>query len=185
MGKWWTLPLQQVGDEARQRRSRSCSQNNFAEAQQLGRRSKVRGQVCCRACSCVLPGGLAVVPGKRGCYVLDFPTGDVTSMELQCGDAGLGPTKIAPLLCSSEPPPGALRSALGPPASEGHGTMGASPGEAMKMNKGLELLCCEDRLRELGLFTLGKRRLQRHFTVTFQCQQGPTGKLVRDSLPGV
>lgn len=49
MGKRWTLPLQQVGDEARQRRSRSCSQNNFAGALQLGRRSKVRGQVCSRA----------------------------------------------------------------------------------------------------------------------------------------
>ncbi|GAB0180867.1 hypothetical protein GRJ2_000552000 [Grus japonensis] len=55
---------------------------------------------------------------------------------------------------------------------------------AMKMIRGLEHLCYEDKLREFGLFSLEKTRLWGDLRAAFQYVKGPTGKLERNCLQG-
>ena len=75
-----------------------------------------------------------------------------------------------------------LRPGLGLPVQERHGAVGVGPEEATKMIKGLERLSCEDRLRELGLFSMAKRGLRGELTAAFHNLQGAYLKKKSDSL---
>ena len=61
---------------------------------------------------------------------------------------------------------------LGTPKQEGWGALGVGPEKGTKVIRGLEHLSCDERLRELGLLGLGKRRRWGDLTVIFQYLKG-------------
>lgn len=57
--------------------------------------------------------------------------------------------------------------------------------KASKMIRELEHLSYEDRLWQLGLFSLEKKRLQEHLIAACQYLKGPRRKLERDFYMGM
>ena len=73
----------------------------------------------------------------------------------------------ASLFCTGEAVPGVLHPDVESSVQERHGPVGVHLEKGHKMLQGTEQLSSEDRLREMGLLNLEKRRLQRDLRVAF------------------
>ena len=81
---------------------------------------------------------------------------------------GQGLHRNLPLCPALLRPPGSPASSSEPSARGRAGAVGAGPEEAPAMMRGLEPLCWEERLGELGLLSLGRRRLREELTAAVQ-----------------
>ena len=75
---------------------------------------------------------------------------------------------ILPLCSTLVRPHRVLCPALEPSAQGRPGAVGVGPEEATAMIQGLKPLYCEERLGELGLLSLEKRRVQEDLIASFQ-----------------
>ena len=81
------------------------------------------------------------------------------------------------LLSTGEAVPGVLRSVLCPSLQERHWSPGGCPEKGNKAVRDLQYKSYWVRLRELGLFTLERRRLWGHRIVLYNCLKGGCGEV--------